>query len=119
MKTSLALGATETTYTDIGDITIPKGVSRIVGIFAACALETGTATEGAIAVAKLEWTGGPKLDGIPCAVTSCIDVGQIPLVPEYIPVNIPVDFNDKIACYVKTTLDQTGACHGAVFLKLE
>jgi len=91
LKAGLALGATETTYTDLGDITVPKGVSRITGICAIAVIEEGTAAEGAIGVAKLEWTGAPELDGIPCATTCVIDVGQIPLVPEFTPVNIPVE----------------------------
>lgn len=118
-KASSALGATETDYTDLGDIVVPKGASRITGILAIAIIDEGTATEGAIGVAKIEFTGGGEYDGIPCATIMIIDVGHANFTPEFTPVNIPVPTNRAIACYIKMTLAQTGACSGILHLRFE
>lgn len=118
--TDLALGATETTYTDIGDITVPEGASRITGICAEIAQETGYAAAGMLGVAKLEFQGAEELDGIPVNTVGTVDTGQVFYVPEFIPVNIPVIKNRPIACAIKETIAQTGTTqHGKICLRFE
>jgi len=118
-QVNTSLGATETTYTDLGDITVPVGASRITGVCAIAAITKGTATEGALGVCKLEFTGGPELDGIPTAMAMVIDIGHADLVPAFLPCNIPVPPNRDIACYIKLTLAQTEDCDGIVSLRFE
>lgn len=118
-QVNLSLGATETTETDLGDIKVPPNASRITGVCAACALETGTAAEGCLGRARIDFSGCEELDGIPADVVCIIDVGQVPYVPEFIPVNIAVVAGSLIACYMTLTLAQTGNCHGQVALRFE
>lgn len=119
--TDLALGATETDYTDIGDITAPLNCSRITGICAEVAQETGYATMGCLGIAKLEWTGAEEIDGIPVHTVASIDDGQVFYQPEFIPVNIPVSGGfTEIECSIKLTIAQTGTTqHGKICLRFE
>lgn len=119
--TDLQLGATETDYTDIGDITAPVGASRITGICAEIAQELGYTTLGMLGVAKLEWTGAEQLDGIPVNTVQSTATGQVFYTPEFIPVNIPVKGGfTMIACAIKETVAQTGATqHGKICLRFE
>lgn len=115
-----ALGATETTETSLGDIDVPVDASRITGISAACALETGTATEGPIGHARLDFAKAQQLEGIPIDITGIVDVvGSGYYQPEMIPVNIPVTPKAKIHCFMTLTKDQTGGCYGQICLRFE
>jgi len=116
--TNLALGATETTETDIGDITVPKGASRITGICGAVALETGTAADGGVAWGHLEFTGAEDLDGIPAAVVCMEELGGS-YTPRFIPCNIPVKEDATIACGMTMSVAQGGTCHGLMCLRFE
>jgi len=116
---SLDLGATETTYTDLGDITVPIGASRITGICMCAATETGTTAEGYLAIGKLEYIGAPALDGIPVNLSSMEDVTTGAATPRFFPVNIPVPTQRVINPYIKTTLAQTGTVRGQCHLRFE
>jgi len=113
-----ALGATETTETSLGDITVPTKASRITGICAACALETGTATEGPLGHARISYSGSGELDGIPVAIVCMEELGGA-YEPEFTPVNLPVTSLSKIKCYMTLTTTQTGTAHGMVILRFE
>jgi len=115
-----ALGATETTETDLGTIDVPFGASVITGICASCAVETGTTAEGMLAWARMSFPGSGILDGIPVALSSMEDLG-VPgaAVPEFMPVNIPVQEKIPIKCFMTMTLAQTGTMHGKVALRFE
>ena len=114
------LGATETTYEDLGDIEVPLGASRITGICAEVAAELGYTTLGQLAIAKLEYTGSGELEGIPVNYVQPTATGQVFYIPEFIPVNIPVTVSRIIACYMKLTVAQTGQTfHGKVCFRFE
>lgn len=117
----LQLGATETDYTALGTITAPIGASRITGICAEVAQETGYTTLGMLGIAKLEWTGAEELEGIPVNTVASIDDGQVFYKPKFIPVNIPVVGGlTEIVPSIKETVAQTGATqHGKVCLRFE
>ena len=116
---SADLGSTETTETDLGDIVVPIGASRITGICACCATETGTTAEGYLAIAELKYTGAPELAGIPVHLSSMEDVTFGGATPRFMAVNIPVPVNRAIGCFMKTTLDQSGTCRGQIHLRFE
>jgi hypothetical protein len=114
------LGATETTYTDLGDITVPDGASRITGICMEEAAELGYATEGQLGIGKLEFQGSAQLEGIPVAYVQSTATGQVFYRPAFIPVNIAVDEKTVIAVGMKLTLAQTGQTHhGKCCLRFE
>jgi len=117
---SADLGATETTETDLGDITVPIGASRITGICACCALETGSSGDGCLGIATLKYTGAGELAGIPVNLSSMEDLGQPGgTSPRFLPVNIPVPVNRAIGCYMVLTVAQGGTARGQVHLRFE
>ena len=113
-----ALGATETTETNLGTITVPKGASRITGISAAVVLETGTATEGTLGHARLSFTGAQDIKGIPCAIVISEELGGS-YTPRFTPCNIPVSELTDISCFATLTLAQTGTAHALISLRFE
>lgn len=115
---STALGGTETTETDLGEMTVPDKASRITGICAACALETGTATQGPLGHARISYSGSGDLDGIPVAIVVMEELGGA-YEPEFTPVNLPVTPLTKIKCFMTLTIAQTGACRGLILFRFE
>lgn len=116
----LQLGATETTYTDLGDITVPDHATKITGICMEVAAELGYTTLGQLGIAKLEYQGAAALEGIPVHYCQSTATGQVFYVPEFIPVNIPIEAKTVIAAYMKLTLAQTGQTfHGKCCLRFE
>ena len=113
-----ALGSTETTETDLGDATVPSKAGRITGICAACALETGTATEGPLGHARISYSGSGEIDGIPVAIVCMEELGGA-YEPEFTPVNLPVSALSKIHCYMTLTVAQTGGCYGLIIFRFE
>jgi len=119
-ETNLQLGATETDYTDIGDITVPDGATKITGICMEVAGETSYATMGYLGVAKIEYQGAAQIEGIPVHIVHAVATGQVFYVPEFIPVNIRVDAKTIIAAAIKLTVAQTGTTiHGKCCLRFE
>ena len=116
---SADLGATETDETDLGDITVPIGASRITGVCACCGLETGTSGDGCLGVATLKYTGAPTIDGIPVNLSSMEDVTHGGTAPRFFPINIPVPVNRDIGCFMKLTVAQGGTARGLVCLRFE
>ena len=112
------LGATETTETDLGEITVPEKANRVTGICAAVVLETGTAAEGTLAHARLSYSGSGEIDGVPCAIVVSEELGGS-YTPEFMPINLPVTALSKIKCYATLTLDQTGTAHALISLRFE
>lgn len=112
------LGSTETTETDLGDIVVPSaGVSRIVGIWGICAKEEATLKEGTLAFFRLAFKSVPGVYKFPAVVggggtTSTADAVQ--MMPNIIPVDIPVPPNETISCYMVLSIAQTATCRGAV-----
>ena len=115
---STALGSTETTETDLGDITVPSKAGRITGICAAVVLQTGTATEGTLAHVRLSYSGGGEIVGIPTAIVVSEELGGS-YTPKFMPVNLPVVALTKIHVFATATLDQTGTAHALVSLRFE
>lgn len=115
---STALGATETTETDLGTITVPVGARRVTGICAAVVLQTGTATEGTLGHARLTWSQAGEMDGIPCAIVVSEELGGS-YTPKFTPVNWNVVAQSKIKCYATLTLAQTGTAHCVISLRFE
>lgn len=116
----LQLGATETSDTDLGDITVPDNASRITGICMEVAAELGYATLGCLGIAKLEYQGAAQLEGIPVNYCQSTATGQVFYIPEFIPVNIPVSAKTVIAVAMKLTVAQTGQTyHGKCCLRFE
>ncbi|MBA7534785.1 hypothetical protein ES705_27034 [subsurface metagenome] len=115
------LAATETDFTPMATITAPIGASRITGICAEVAQETGYATMGFLGIAKLAFTGSEELEGIPVNSVASVDDGQVFYKPKFIPVNIPVVGGlTPIVPSIKLTSLQTGATqHGKVCLRFE
>lgn len=116
---SADLGATETTETDLGDIEVPIGASRITGICACCALETGTSGDGCLGIAELKYTGAPELAGIPVNISNMEDITYGGATPRFQPVNIPVPPLRQIGCFMKLTIAQGGTCRGQIHLRFE
>lgn len=112
------LGATETTETDLGEITVPTKATRITGICGAIALQTGTAADGAAAWLRMSYSGSGDLDGIPMAVTCMEELGGA-YVPAFTPVNLPVTPLSKIKIFATMTLAQGGVCTALVCLRFE
>jgi len=115
------LGATETTHTDLGDIDVPVGASRITGICAELGCELGYTTIGFLAWAKLSWTGSGEMDGIPASYCQSTATGQVFYIPEFIPVNIPViGGHTTVMCEMRTHVALTGQTqHGKICLRFE
>lgn len=115
---STAFGATETTETDLGDITVPSGASKITGISAAAVAQTGTAAEGFLAHARLSYSGAGNITGIPMAVIVSEELGGS-YTPQFTPCNLPVTALTKVSVFATATLAQTGTVHGLVCLRFE
>lgn len=119
-----ALGATETTESNLGTITIPSaGVRAIVGIYGIATIQTTTLAEGTSGHFRLSFKSVPGTFRFPAtifqgAAGTLADIGgdhkwQI------IPVNIPVPPNETVTAYMTLNLAQTGTCRGMVGLIME
>jgi hypothetical protein len=111
----LALGATETTETSLGTITVPNtGVSRIVGIYAK---DTGVATidEHVDAYIRLQFKTVPGVFKFPAQTSEDLHTAVGPTgtsEPKYIPVDIPVPPNEAVQIYMAQFALSTGARFG-------
>ncbi len=114
----LALGATETTETTLGTVTIPSaGVRRIVGIYGVLQEITTTAEQG-VGYFRLAFKTVAGSFKFPCS-TFHAPAGTLAspgwtYEPKIIPVDIPVPPNETITCYMATFVAATGACRGMV-----
>ena len=118
------LGATETTETNLGTITMPAtGVSRIVGVSCSIVIQTGTAAEGSAGEFRLAFKTVSGSFIFPADVFhgpagTLADQGVV-YKPTMLPVDIPVPANETVTCYAALDLAQTGTVHGHVFLIME
>ena len=112
------LGATETTESSLGNITVPKGARQVTGICAAVVLETGTAAEGTVGHCRLSYSGAGELKGIPMAIVVSEELGGS-YVPQFMPFNMSVQALTNIACFATLTLAQTGTTHALISLRFE
>jgi len=113
---TLALGATETTETDLGDITIPVNGGTVIGVWGIVSNATPTAAEGYQGFFRL---ASADVDIAPAKFPLSLVGGvadSFDFTPVIIPVNIPVRGKATIECYAVLSLAQTGACVGAVGL---
>lgn len=114
----LALGATETTETLIGSITIPTaGVSRIVGIYGVIEGITTTAEQlvGYIRITFKSLSGTFKFPASSFqAPAGTLTSPGFQYETKIIPVNIPVNPNESISCYAATFVAATGACRAMI-----
>lgn len=114
-----ALGSTETEETNLGTLTVPQGVSRIVGVYGVAVIETATAGEGAAGTFRLD---SEDISLSPAKFPAQVVYGPAGTLadnasafePKIIPVNIPVTGGARINAYMKLTKAQTGSCHGLV-----
>jgi len=118
-----ALGATETTETSLGTITVPTaGVSRIVGIYGILQ-EISTTAEQGVGYFRLQFGVIAGKFKFPCASyhgpAGTLASPGWTYEPKIIPVNIPVPPNETITCYMATFVVATGACRGMVGLIFE
>lgn len=119
-----ALGATETTETNLGTITIPtQGVSRIVGIYGITSIQTTTVAEGVSGHFRLSFSTVAGVFKFPVtifqgAAGTLADIGPVHAA-QIIPVNIPVPSKETVTCYMTLNLAQTGTCRGMVGLIME
>lgn len=110
------LGATETTETNIGTITMSAKARRIVGIWGVVVVQTNTAGEGTHGQFRME---SPDIDLAPSKFPCDMIMGSAGTVAggashhmtRIIPVDIPVSGLSKIDFHVATDLAQTGTCH--------
>lgn len=119
----LALGATETTETSLGTITIPNtGVTKIVGVYG---IDHGVETTGeeCSAYFRLAFKTVSGTFKFPAQV---FNAGAGTLVgpasehtPKIIPVDIPVPPNETITCYMAQFVASTGARRGTVGVIME
>ena len=117
-----ALGATETTETSLGAINIPAGgVTRVVGIYGTCSVETPTSGQGGSADFRLAFKTVPGSFKFPAAVAYGPLTAASPAMglPYIIPVNIPVPPLETVNCYMTQEIAQTGSCVGTVGLIME
>ncbi len=118
------LGATETTETDLGDITIPaSGISRIIGVYGQVMIETGTAGEGSLGEFRLSFSTVAGTFKFPAQVFNgpagtLADQGA-GFDPKIIPVNISVPSNEVVGCFARLNQVQTGDVHGMVGVIME
>ena len=115
---STALGATETTETDLGDITVPSGASRITGISAALVAQTGTAAEGFLGHCRMTYSKSGTVEGVPMAVIVSEELGGS-YTPQFTPCNLQVTALTKVSVFATATLAQTGTIHSLVCLRFE
>lgn len=119
----LALGATETTETTLGTITIPTaGVKRIVGIYgiAECITTTGESICGFF---RLAFKTIPGVFRFPVTVFSApagtLTSPAVALSGQIIPVSIDVPQNESVTITMALNVVATGACRGMVGLLFE
>jgi len=113
-----ALGATETTETSLGSITVPTaGVKRIVGVYGTATIATTTA-EQASGYFRLAFKTLAGVFKFPLTINQG-PAGTLAS-PGWssnhsiIPVDIPVPANETITGYATLDVAQTGACRAAV-----
>jgi hypothetical protein len=119
----LALGATETTETTLGTISIPvTGVKHIVGIYGITSVITTTG-ESAYGYFRLAFKTVPGVFRFPTTIFSN-PAGTLasPLAtgsPQIIPVDILVPANESVTCIMALHAVATGACRGMIGLIFE
>ena len=118
-----ALGATETTETSLGTITIPpSGVSRIVGVYGVLEEITTTGEQGVgfFRLAPSQHSGTYKFPASTFhAPAGTLASPGFSYEPKIIPVNIPVEPNETIELFMATFVAATGACRGMAGLIME
>jgi len=119
----LALGATETTETNLGTITIPSaGVRAIVGVYGILQ-EISTTAEQGVGYFRLAFKTVAGTFKFPCstfqAPAGTLASPGFMYEPKIIPVNIPVPSNETITAYMATFVAATGACRGMVGVLME
>lgn len=119
----LALGATETTETELGTITIPSaGVRRIIGVWGVlnAVQTTGEYLSGYFRLAFGSVAGTFKFPTTNIlAGAGTLAGGTAGTEVKIIPVNIEVPPKESVKCFMNTSVAQTGACKGAVGLIFE
>tara|TARA_Y100000310_G_scaffold303899_1_gene342606 strand:+ start:1509 stop:1898 length:390 start_codon:yes stop_codon:yes gene_type:complete len=119
-----ALGATETTETNLGSITIPtQGISRVVGVYGIATIQTATAGEGTTGFFRLGFSTVAGTFKFPASIFSgpagTLATTQLPSLAQIIPVNIQVPANETCTLYMTLSLAQTGTCRGMIGLIME
>jgi len=118
------LGATETTETDLGDITLSgKSAGHIIGVWGCVAKEEATLKEGTLAFFRL---ASDDVDISPAKFPAVVGGGgttstsdSVQMMPMIIPVDIQASPLAKIGCYMVLTIAQAATTVGAVGLIYE
>jgi len=119
----LALGATETTETNLGTITIPSaGVKKIVGVYG-INFGVQTTAESPAGYFRLQFKTVAGTFKFPAQVfedgAGTLAGGTTELTPKIIPVDIPVPQNETVTCYMAQHIASTGTRNGMVGLIME
>lgn len=112
-----ALGAADT-KTLIGTLTVPAGVSKIIGVSSVLlAADTLTSTEAVCGMVELE---SEDVDLVPSQfltdVATILTSGAVAFSPKQWPADLPVTKGDRIKCYITNWDTSTGSIEGAVQL---
>lgn len=116
-----ALNATETSETLLGTINVPtSGVSKIVGVYGDLMQVLATSGETVSGYFRLSFGSVPgkfKFPARPLAGAAAAGVIQQPV--QIIPVNIPVQGNETIQCYMTANKAMTGTSEGTIGVLME
>lgn len=119
-----ALGATETTESLVGTITVPTaGVRKIIGVYGLLMQPTATAGETVSGYFRLAFSTVAGTFKFPCTMmfgpagtlASVGPVGQT----QIIPVDIQVPPNESVKCYMTANKALTGTGEGMIGLIME
>lgn len=118
-----ALGATETTETTLGTISIPTaGIKHIVGVYGICEAITTTA-ESLCGYFKLTFKTVSGVYKFPCQVFASalgtVAANHVELSPKIIPVDITIPANESVSGIMALNSVATGACRGMVGIIME
>lgn len=119
---STALTASgDTTKTLVDTLTVPAGVSKIVGVASygavAAAMTTAESVSGIIELESDDFSIIPLQ--FPTGVVNVLTNGAIGYEPKFIPVDIPVTAGHRIKVYVTHDMAETGAVKTRAFLMYE
>jgi len=112
-----ALGATETTETALGDVTVPLGAKKITGVYGIANVLTTTAE---LASGKYRFVSGTQggtfsfplqINQGPAGTLASPGFSNAPYI---LKVDIPCREQDKLSCYAVLDVAQTGNCRARV-----
>ena len=109
-----ALNSTETTETSLGNVTIPLGAKKIVGVYGIATVLTTTAEAASGKYRFVQAAGPGGVHSFPLQIAQG-PAGTLAspgwnVRPNFVPVDIPCKETDTISCYAVLDVAQTGTC---------